>query len=110
VVKFEPHPVFKLNGRDIETTIPVTPWEAALGAKITVPTVGGDVAVTIPPGTDSGKQFRLRGKGLPATARAPVGDLIASISIVVPQSLSARERQRFEELSRESSFNPRQTK
>ena len=108
VVKLAPHPVFKLNGRDIETTIPVSPWEAALGSKITVPTVGGAVAVTIPPGTGSGKQFRLRGKGLPGTERAAAGDLIASISIVVPNPLSARERQRFEELSRESSFNPRQ--
>ncbi len=104
-VNLAPHPQFKVEGHDLETEVPVTPWEAALGARITVPTLDGQAAVQIPAGSETGHRLRLRGKGLPHGA-AP-GDLIAVLKIVVPKRLSAREKELLEELGRVSSFRPR---
>lgn len=104
-VSIAPHPVFKWSGKNIEVTVPVAPWEAALGAKINVPTMEGKAALTIAAGTQSGQRFRLRGKGFPG--RHP-GDLIITVQIAVPSSLSARERKLFEELAGTSSFKPRE--
>lgn len=107
VVKFAPHQRFAIKGRDVETTVPIAPWEAALGGKVTVPVFEGAVAITVPPGTSSGRQLRVRGKGLPASGQMPQGDLIVSIAIAVPATLSAKERELFEELAKVSPFNPR---
>lgn len=103
-VHIAPHPRFRLNGRDIEQDLPLTPWEAALGTSVTMATLHGKAALTIPPGTQSGQRFRLKGKGLPGH---PAGDLIAVVQIHVPRRMQAREKALFEELSRASSFNPR---
>ena len=103
-VSIAPHPVFKPSHKNLDITTPVTPWEAALGAKITVPTMEGTAALAIPPGTQSGQRFRLRGKGLPG--RNP-GDLIVTVQIAVPHDLSSADRKLFEELARTSSFKPR---
>ena len=103
-VSVAPHHVFTCSGRNLEVTVPVAPWEAALGAGITVPTMDGKASLKIGPGTQAGQKFRLRGKGFPG--HSP-GDLIVTIRIEVPRSLSAGERRLFEELAKTSSFRPR---
>jgi curved DNA-binding protein len=86
----------------------VTPWEAALGAKVPLKLVDGKTAsLTIKPGARSGSQMKLKGQGMPARGKAKAGDLFAEIRIVVPDELSDRERELFEELADASDFNPR---
>lgn len=109
-VHLEPHPLFTVHGHNLHTTVNLTPWEAALGAKVKIPTLDGAIALAIPPGTQSNTQLRVRGKGLPLGKGKGFGDLIVITRIVVPSRLSARERQLFEELARISSFNPRPEK
>jgi curved DNA-binding protein len=106
-VRLKPHPRFRVQGRDLYTDLPVTPWEAALGADIPVPTLDGTARVKVPPGSSSGRRLRLRGQGLPGSAGAPGGDLYAVVMIHVPKKLSKRERELFEQLSSASKFNPR---
>lgn len=108
-VRMAPHPRFRVDGHNLVTTLAVSPWEAALGTKAPVSTLDGEVLVTVPPGSQSGQRLRLRGKGLPKRAGAGDGrgDLIAELRIMVPKELSARERELFEQLSRESRFDPR---
>jgi curved DNA-binding protein len=101
-----PHAAFRLEGKDLYTTLPVTPWEAALGTEVTLQTLDGAVHVKIPQGSSSGRKIRLRGKGFPDT-RGEAGNLYAEIRIVVPERLSAQEKQLFEELARVSHFTPR---
>lgn len=105
-VDIEPHPRFKVEGTDLHTTVPVTPWEAALGAEAQVGTLNGDVRVRIPAGSSSGRKIRLRGKGLPQPGGGE-GDLLAEIRIVVPDRLSDEERQLFEKLAEVSEFRAR---
>lgn len=104
-VSIAPHPVFKWSGKNLEITLPITPWEAVLGAKITVPTMEGKASLTIGPGTQSGQKFRLRGKGFSGNNH---GDLIVTVQIAVPSSVSAHERKMYEELKKNSSFKPRE--
>jgi curved DNA-binding protein len=106
-VELLPHPTFRLDGQDLHTVLTVTPWEAALGADVPLPTLGGAVQVKVPPGSSSGRKIRLKGKGFP-DAKGGHGDLYADIKIVVPERLSAQERKLFEELARVSSFQARQ--
>lgn len=107
-VQIAPHSVFRLVGADLEVNLPATPWEAALGAKVPVPTMTGNAMLTLPAGTQSGQRLRLRGKGL-VSARHH-GDLIVNIQVAVPHHLSEKERTLFAELARVSSFNPRADK
>jgi curved DNA-binding protein len=103
------HPVFHLEGNNLTVEAPVTPWEAALGAEIPVPTLDGTVQAKLPAGTGSGKRLRLRGQGYPDRSGRR-GDLYAVIEIEVPRHLTDEERRLFEELSRVSKFNPRSGK
>lgn len=106
-----PDPRFKVEGADLQTTVPVTPWEAALGGEAEVPTLDGAVRVKIPAGSSSGRKIRLRGRGLPHGRngnQGERGDLIAELRILVPESLTPRERELFEELAEESEFRARQ--
>lgn len=105
-VHIAPHPVFKLNGYDVSVHVPITPWEAALGAKVDVPTLDGSVKMTLSPGTQGGQRFRIRNKGLPQRG-GERGDLYAIVQIAVPKTLTNKERELFEELGKCSSFNPR---
>ncbi|MCX4978204.1 J domain-containing protein [Streptomyces sp. NBC_00620] len=108
-VRIRPHPEFRLDGRDVHVTLPVTPWEAALGATVPVPTPSGATAkVTVPAGSSSGRRLRLRGEGMPGP-RGANGDLYAELRIMVPPRLSDRERELLEELAAVSSFDPRRT-
>src|SRR5258705_37998 len=86
-IRIEPHPVFQLSGRDIRVQLPVWDFEAALGAEITAPTVDGRVSLKIPPGSQTGRVMRLRGRGLPARGKEPAGDLLYELKILVPTDL-----------------------
>ncbi|MET7600870.1 J domain-containing protein [Streptomyces sp. NPDC004082] len=109
-VRVQPHPTFRLDGRDVHVQVPVTPWEAVLGATVPVPTPGGGTAkVTVPAGSSSGRRLRLRGEGMP-NPRGANGDLYAELRITVPPTLGDRERELFEELAATSSFDPRRTR
>ena len=105
-VEILPHAAFRLEGRDLYTTLDVTPWEAALGANATISTLEGNVRVKIPAGSSSGRRIRLRGKGFP-DPKGGAGDLYAELQIVLPKSLTDEERRLFEELARCSTFHPR---
>ena len=109
-----PHPRFRLEGRDLLTSLEVTPWEAVLGGEAEIRTLDGRVRVRVPPGTSSGQRIRVKGRGFPAGSGAPgasgasePGDLYAEIRIVVPESPSEREKELFAELRSASSFHPR---
>jgi curved DNA-binding protein len=105
-IKLRPHPLFKASGHDLYLELPVTPWEAVLGAEIEVPTLAGRVKVTVRPGSRAGQKLRLAGRGLP-TPKGGHGDLYCVLQIVTPTALSEREKQLYEELAKRSTFNPR---
>jgi curved DNA-binding protein len=107
IVRLRPDKTFTVKGRTITVDLPVTPWEAALGASVAVDTPdGGDAKVKVPAGTSSGKTLRLRGLGMPNSNGAD-GDLHAVVQIMVPATLTEREQELFAELAAASSFNPR---
>jgi len=108
-VRLKPHPRLRLEGRDLHVEVPVAPWEAALGASVEVPTLAGSVQARVPAGSSSGRKLRLRGQGMP-DGRGGQGDLYATVRIEVPQQLSDRERELFEQLAATSSFDPRQAR
>jgi curved DNA-binding protein len=96
---------FSLEGRDVTLTYPVAPWEAALGSQVTVPTLGGEVAMHIPPNAQSGQKLRLRGRGLPGT---PPGDQYVQLKVVLPPATTPEARALYEEMrSKLGGFNPR---
>lgn len=101
-----PHPVFRVHGHDLETDLPLAPWEAVLGAKVRIPTLDGPASISIRPGTQNASRLRLAGKGLP-DRQGRRGDLIASVSIRVPTHPSDAERDLFRRLSEASTFHPR---
>ncbi|MFO0723329.1 MAG: J domain-containing protein [Myxococcota bacterium] len=104
IVEIKPHPRFRLEGEDLYTTLSVSPWTAALGGDATLKTLTGQVSVKVPAGSSSGRKIRLRGKGFPhGTAH---GDLYAEVKIVVPETLSDKERALFESLAQTSKFVP----
>jgi curved DNA-binding protein len=105
-LKLLPHPRFRVAGRDLYFDLVLAPWEAALGTDVQVPTLTGDVVLSVPPGSHSGRKLRLRGRGL-GSLRSVQGDLYAVVTIDVPGELTARERELFEALARESRFDPR---
>ena len=103
-VRVEPHPVFRLEGRDLEFDLPITLAEAVSGARVEVPTLDGKATLTIPPGTSSHSRLRLRGQGVPASRTAAAGDLHARIKIVVPKDAGAKLDEVLREVAQE---NPR---
>lgn len=105
-VAFAPHPVFRTEGRDLYMDLPVTPWEAALGGAVTVPTPGGQVSLKIPKNARTGQKLRLKGRGLPG---AKAGDLYAILNIVNPPVTSDKARALYEQMARELSFDPRES-
>jgi curved DNA-binding protein len=106
VVRLQPDPVFRVEGKDIVVELRLAPWEAALGATVPVPTPGGDSKVTVPAGSSSGRRLRLRGEGMPDPRGRP-GDLYAEVRIMVPSRLTQRERELFSGLAEVSRFDPR---
>ncbi len=104
-VQFKPHPRFRVEGRDLYMTLPVAPWEAALGAVVSVDLPGGPVKVRIPEGAQSGRQLRVRGKGIPGE---PPGDLLLTVEVVLPPADTPRAREFYEQMAKEFAFDPRQ--
>ena len=88
-VKIAPHPRFRVDGRDLRLDLPVTLYEAALGAKVSVPTLSGTVELAVPAGSNGGRVLRLRGKGLPAGDGKPAGDLYVSLKVMLPEAPDA---------------------
>ena len=105
-VRLAPHPRFKAVGHDLYLELPIAPWEAALGAAISVPSLDGPVAVSLKPGMRSGQKLRLAGKGLPHR-RDGAGDLYGVIQIVLPETIGEREQALYRDLAEASSFSPR---
>jgi len=108
IIRVGEHPVFRRDGDDIYATVPVAAWEAALGAKIEVPTIDGRSQLKIPPGTQSGQKLRLREKGVPsATREEKRGDEIVEIKIVVPEAHDMKARELWQELQKLHADDPR---
>jgi curved DNA-binding protein len=103
-IQIEPHRLFRVEERDVLLDVPIAPWEAALGAKVTVPTLGGHVEISVPPGSQSGRKLRLRGRGLPAD---PPGDQYCILQITTPPAHTEAERETYQRMQREFEFNPR---
>jgi len=104
-VELAPHPHFSIEGRDVLVTVPISPWEAALGATVTVPTVSGKVNVKVPKGATSGRKLRLKGKGFPG--KHP-GDQIVVLQVAMPEQHTAEAEALYEKLAElEKGFNPR---
>jgi curved DNA-binding protein len=105
-VQFRPDARYRVEDRDVFETVPVTPWEAALGASIQVPTPSGSVQVTVPPNSPNGRKLRLKARGIPAD---PPGDLFLELQLVLPRADSDKARELFRNMQRELAFDPRQS-
>jgi molecular chaperone DnaJ len=106
----EPHPFFRREGRDLHLTLPVAVHEAALGARVDVPTLGAPVRLRLPAGTPSGRRFRIRGAGVPAAAGSPpdsAGDLVVEVQIVLPPVRDERSKELLREFGRLNGQNVR---
>ncbi len=108
-INIAPHSKYQLRGKDLTLELAVSPWEALLGGKITFPTLSGNLALNIPAGSQTGKRFRLKGKGMPTKSNHH-GDLFVELKIVVPDHPTEKEKELFSELAKISSFNPRELK
>ena len=104
-IAFEEDRLFHAEKRDVHLTLPITPWEAALGASLTVPTLGGNVQLKIPAGSQGGKKLRLKGKGL--CAGSQTGDQIITLRIVVPEPTTTEQRKLYAEMAKQMPINPR---
>ena len=104
-IRLVPHPLFDVQSHNLILTLPVTPWEAALGAKVTVPTLEGNISVTIKPNSQSGQKLRIKGKGL--KSKSVTGDLYAIIKVVMPPSANEKTNKLWQELSEAAHFDPR---
>ena len=107
MTRVQPHPLFERKGDNIYFTIPITITEAALGARVGVPTVDGMATMVIPPGTSSGRVFRLREKGVPHLKGSGRGDQFVTVKVVVPQNLDERSQQLLREFARLNPVDPR---
>lgn len=107
ISRVAPHPFFEWQGEDVHTVVPITVTEAALGAKIEVPTIDGRALLKIPPGTQSGQKFRLREKGAPSRKSGHRGDQIVEVKVVVPRVMDERSKEILRELGRLNPENPR---
>ncbi|HUN73769.1 MAG TPA: J domain-containing protein [Steroidobacteraceae bacterium] len=103
-VHVRPHRLYHLAGRDVTLTLPVAPWEAALGATVTAPTLGGPVELRIPAGSQADSKLRLRGRGLPGQ---PAGDQYVVLKVVLPPATTAQARELYERMRSELAFDPR---
>ncbi|CAM3728554.1 DnaJ C-terminal domain-containing protein [Bordetella tumulicola] len=103
-VRFKPHPRYAVDGRDLTMTLPVAPWEAALGASVNAPTPGGTVEVTIPAGSNNGRKLRLRGRGIPGN---PAGDLYLILEVILPPADTDAARAAYQKMQQDLPFNPR---
>lgn len=104
-IRIQPHPRFKVDGDNVVIDLHLTPWEAALGATVNVPTLERDVELSVPPGVSSGQKLRIRGRGLGSKGKC--GDQLVRIMIKTPKGLTDDERALWEQLAAASTFSPR---
>jgi len=104
-IQFAPDPRFRVEGHHVYETVPVAPWEAALGGEIEVSTPSGAVSVNVPAGSQSGRKLRLKGRGIPGQ---PPGDLYLLLEVVLPPATTDQARALYQTMAREMPFNPRQ--
>lgn len=104
-IEIAPHPLYTLQGKDVYLTLPVTPWEAALGSEIKVPTLAGAVGLKLAAGAQSGQKLRLKGRGMPGKPDA--GDQYAVVEIKTPVAQTAEQRQLYENMAKMMPYNPR---
>ena len=104
-VEFKPHKLYRVEDRDIYLDLPITPWEAALGARVEVPTLAGKVGMKIPEGARSGQKLRLKGRGL---AGNNPGDQYVVLQIMTPPAQTNGQRKLYEKMAKEMPFNPRE--
>ena len=104
-VEFAPHAEFNIDGRDVLVSVPVAPWEAALGAKVPVPTLGGRVELTIPAASQGGRRLRLKGRGLPGTTP---GDQLVTLEIQAPPVRNDVDREFYQKMAKHFDFDPRE--
>ncbi len=100
-INIDKHPFFDVMGQDIYVTLPVAPWEVALGSTVVVPTLGGKVDLKIPPGTQGGQTLRLKKRGLAG------GDQLVMLKIVIPQPVTEKARVLYQTMAQDMPFNPR---
>jgi curved DNA-binding protein len=103
-IEFSAKGPYRVEGTDVYVDLPVAPWEAALGATVTVPTPAGAVDMKVPPNSQGGKKLRLKGRGIPA--RQP-GDLYVVLRIVLPEAETAQDKAVYEQMKKQFAFNPR---
>ncbi|AIR89298.1 curved DNA-binding protein [Pseudomonas cremoricolorata] len=105
-IRLAPHPQFDVEGHDLIITVPLAPWEAALGTKVAVPTLTGRINLTIRPDSQSGQRLRVKGMGL-ANKQGERGDLYAQLKVVMPSQSDATSRELWTQLSQHAAFDPR---
>ncbi len=105
VIRLVPHPLFDVDGQDLVVSVPLAPWEAALGAKVQVPTLDGQIMLSIPPGSQNGARLRVRGKGL--VGKAGQGDLHALLNVVMPPRGDEETQALWRQLAERAAFDPR---
>ncbi len=103
-IHIQKHPYFSVDKKDIYLHLPIAPWEAALGEKIEVPTLGGKIAFTLPVNSQTGQKIRLKGRGLPGN---PAGDQYVTLSIYIPEPKTDDQKKLYEQMKKEMPFNPR---
>jgi DnaJ-class molecular chaperone len=106
-IRYAAHPLFKVEGRDLRLDLPVTLYEAILGARVRAPTLSGEVEVSIAPGANGGRVLRLRGKGLPAGAEQAPGDLLATLRIVLPNEPDMELTALMQKMRDQKPYQPR---
>lgn len=104
-IRLIPHPLFDVEGHDLILTVPLAPWEAALGTKLNVPTLTGEIVLTVPSGSQTGTRLRVTGKGL--VGKQGIGDLYAILKVVMPDKSSDSINQQWRELAANFNYNPR---
>lgn len=104
-IRFAPHPLYLVEGSNLTVTVPVAPWEAALGCKLTVPTLEGEISLTVPANSQNGKRMRVRGRGLGRADKR--GDLYVVLRVIMPDSANQEEQALWRQLAATSGFDPR---
>lgn len=105
IIRLAPHPLFDIDGLNLQIVVPLAPWEAALGTSVRVPTLSGHISLTIPAGSQTGQRLRIKGKGL--VSKRQTGDLFAVLKVVMPQAISKSAAEHWQALAAQSAFNPR---
>ena len=107
-VQFEPHARYRVDGRDLYLTLPVAPWEAALGAEVRVPTPDGTLEMNVPAGSQTGRKLRLKGRGIPAgSPSSPPGDFYVVLEVVLPGATTEKAAALYRQMAKDLAFNPR---